>query len=30
MKENQVYSTKGPDPLPREDNHKNVKCGGVI
>jgi hypothetical protein len=25
MKENQVYSNKGPDPLQRGDNHKNVK-----
>jgi hypothetical protein len=23
MKENQVYSNKGPDPLQRGDNHKN-------
>jgi hypothetical protein len=27
MKENQVCSNKGPDPLQRGDNHKNVKMG---
>jgi hypothetical protein len=27
MKENQVYSNKGPDPLERGDNHKHVKIG---
>jgi hypothetical protein len=27
MKGNQVYSNKGPGPLQRGDNHKNVKLG---
>jgi hypothetical protein len=27
MKENQVRSNKGPDPLQMGDNHKNVKMG---
>jgi hypothetical protein len=27
MKGNQVCSNKGPGPLQREDNHKNVKMG---
>jgi hypothetical protein len=27
MKENKVCSNKGPDPLQRGDNHKNVKMG---
>jgi hypothetical protein len=27
MKEDGVYSNKGPSPLQRGDNHKNVKIG---
>jgi hypothetical protein len=30
MKENQVCSNKGPDPLQRGDNHKNVKMEGHL
>jgi hypothetical protein len=30
MKGIQVCSNKGPDPLQRGDNHKNVKWDGVI